>query len=319
VTGLEFCVTAATVATRCSLDGAPVAVEIAIVSGDAGERLAIARAFDAAPASWHISAHASAPPDADVVVLGRDAETAGGIRFDGDDPGATLQAVREAVKRDARCIVVTSAGGGTGVTTLVLHLARALTAYGTCAVIELDATAGVADRVGIDVASARTWGDRSPDEDLMLCALPVAGGFRVLLAPHDRQEVDATNLIRATAERFDRVLIDAPAEALQHATIGSADVVVFVVPPALPGARRARAALKGLPDPTRRAVVINRIGPGGQMTLAELRRALGCSICIELPCCAALRDVEDRVALLESPIYRYKRRVASLARTLVTA
>ena len=309
--------TAATVAPARFVQVAHVPVEIAIVSRDAGERLAIARAFDTAPASWHISAHASAPADADVIVLGHDAETADGIRFDGADPGATLRAVREAIKRYPCRIVVTSAGGGTGVTTLALHLARALTAVGTCAVIELDAAAGLADRVGIDVG-ARTWRDRSPDEDPMLCALPVAGGFRVLLAPHDRQDIDVTDVIRATAERFDRVLIDAPAGTLQHAPMGSADVVVFVVPPALPAARRARAALEHLPEATPRAVVLNRIGPGGQMTHAELRRALGCSICIELPCCAALRDVEDRAALLESSIYRYKRRVASLARTLAT-
>jgi Flp pilus assembly CpaE family ATPase len=294
-------------------------VEIAIVSRDAGERLAMARAFDAAPASWRISAHESDPPDADVVVCGRDAQTIGGIPFDGDDPDATLRAVRAALKRTASRIVVTSAGGGTGVTTLALHLTRALTAFGTAALVEADRRAGVAERVGIDAASARTWGDGALDEDLMLCALPVANGFRVLLAPRDVHEGDATNVIRASAERFDHLLIDAPANVFPQAAIDVADVVVFVVPPALPAARRARAALEHLPDTIRRAVVVNRLGPGGQSTRAELRRELGCSICIELPCCAALRDVEDKAALLGLPIYRYERRVAVLARTLATA
>ena len=289
------------------------------MSSDPDERVAIARAFDTAPRSWNVTLHDEAPSGVDVVVYGAGVPGDRGIRFDPEAPHALLDEVRRALERGPRCIVVTGAGGGTGVTSLSLHLAASLASSSRSVLVDLDVQGGAGDRLGLDPTTVRTWGDAETEQDLKTCALPVAGGFRVLLAPRGGDAAGAVTVLEDAKRCFQRVVVDVPCGPYQETALAAADIVVIVVVPALPAARRARALLDRLDSNLRCAVVVNRLGAGGETTSAELRTALGRSICIELPCCPALRDAEDRGALLSSPLHRWRRRATRLARALEVA
>ena len=220
-------------------------------------------------------------------------------------------------------------------------------------------------------ADHRSWQDVIADkEELKMVALPVAGGFRALLAPRrgapgpaladkdvsprdgvdapraqplrvarapdvpdrDAPEVQeaehaspsvagrradpaARDVLRATVKDFERVVIDCPDLGVAGGALGDVDAGVLVVPPTMPGVRRAAAVLERH-DAVRWAVVLNRMGPGGETTRAELHRVLGRRTALELPCSPSLRDAEDDARLVTSSWTRYVRRVDRLLHAL---
>jgi hypothetical protein len=280
--------------------------EVAIVSRDPATRMAAARAFDAAPADWRVVLVEEAPAHADAVVYGYDAAAEGGIVFDPARPGDALTSVRASAARPAphRTVTVVGAVGGAGATVLALHLA-AEWGPGTCCA-ELRRS-GVGAWLDLPPES-RTW---SPGEDGPP-ALPVRGGYRVLLAPSPGPGAAAFPLA-SVRDAFERVVVDAATE--RDLTPLLDDVGILVTPPTRPGARAARAVLDAFPD-ARWAVVANRAGPGGQIMRAGLEELIGRPLALELPCCPALRDAEDQARLLSSSRHRWRRRVTRLARAL---
>jgi hypothetical protein len=294
-------------------------MKVAVVCCDPALRLAAARAFDGAPATWDVTLCEAPPEDADVVVLGPDvAGGNAGIVFDPARPETMVEQIEATLGTGdgPRVLVVTSAAGGTGATTIALHLAHALSAAADACYLEL--TGGGAARLSMPPGSL-TWGDAgSTQHELRCAALPVAGGFRVLLAPVEPNESEALVILDRAAEAFERLVVDLPAAELLTPALPRAHAGVIVMAPTQPCARRTQALLEGLPDfPW--AIVSNRAGPGGETTRAGLERILGRRIALELPCTPALRDCEDDGRLLTSKWSRFSRGVARLAGALETA
>lgn len=279
-----------------------MSLEVAIVSRDAEVRAAAARAFAAAPAEWSIRLCADDPHDADVVVSGADVAAPGTIVFDPSRPDDALRAV-EAAGGSGRVVVVVASVGGAGATTIALHLSAALRAC----YAELSPPSG---RLGLP-GDVRTWLPR--DEDLQRSALPVAG-LRVLCSPRPYPGAAAFP-IDAAREAFDRLVLDAGTERDLGPLLGAASAAVVVTTPTRPAALAARRLTEEHPD-ARWVVVVNRLGPGGQIMRAALEQLLGRPVAIELPCCPALRDVEDEGRLLRGGWRRWSRGVAGLAGAL---
>jgi hypothetical protein len=279
------------------------AVRVAAVSRDQVARIELARAFDTAPLDWRVSLHTDVPDDADVVVYGPDVPSDGGIVFDPQDPDGLITRIERTLAATARnnLFVVTGTGGGVGVTTVALHLAmNAARDRSTCCI----GGQGMSRRLDLP-PELPVWGDDTTE--IHDVATPVAGGFRVVIAPR------ATTVIEAARETFDAVVLDGP--ALDESTLTSARAAVLVLPPTVPGARAAREVTHQLPD-VRWALVTNRLGPGGEMTRVALERILERRIAVELPTCAPLRDAEDDGHLLTSSLYRWSRRITQLWSTL---
>jgi hypothetical protein len=285
-------------------------VRVAIVSREPEVRLCAARAFEAAPPSWQVSLHDEVPPEAEIVVLGPDADgPPRALRFDPSDPGRIVTEVK-AVAEIGRAIAVVGAGGGVGATTLSLHLAREMALRSRTCVLDLDTRWGLRERLDLS-EDALTWA--GGEGDPAACALPVPGGFRVMLAPRSAVDVDPEALVSGARRAFESVIVDVSdgaREALSHCDAG-----VLVMAPSAPGARRARAVLDWTPD-LPWAVVVNVTGPGGETMRAEMQEILGRRISTELPCTASLRDAEGESRLLQGGWSRWQRRVARLARAL---
>lgn len=288
------------------------ALRIAVVSNDPDVRLEAARAFDEAPVSWSVSLHTSAPEDVDIVVLGPDAD-GDGIPFDPADPRSVIDEIESRTgAREGAVIVVTSASGGVGATSLALHLAAALAPAAGVGFIEV--TPGAALRLGFMPGEHLTWADLDESsESIARCFLPVAPGFRVLLAPEDGG--DPGLVLKRSRSAFDLLVVDAPARNAS-AALCEADAGVLVMGPSVPQAHWARAFIEEWPD-LDCAVVINRLGRGGETTRAQLADLVGRPISLELPCCPALRDAEDDGRLVSLKWTRFGRAVTRLADALV--
>ncbi|MBA3290888.1 MAG: hypothetical protein H0U17_05275 [Actinobacteria bacterium] len=288
-------------------------MHVAVVSADPTTRLEAARAFDDAPPEWSVTLHTTAPPDADVVVLGPDAE-GDGIPFDPEDPTRVIEEIRaRAAGARGAVLVVASASGGVGATSLALHLAAAVAPV--CAVGYLDLSNGAGARLGLTPGEHLSWADLDEgDDSIARCALPVEAGFRALIAPERHDEGEDVVLKRARAA-FDLLVVDAPHPACNLA-LPEADVAVLVLTPSVPQAARASALLECWPT-LDWAVVANRIGPGGETTSAQLADLVGRRVALELPCSSALRDAEDDGRLLSLRWTRYGRAVGRLAGALV--
>lgn len=286
-------------------------VHIAAVSSDESIRLKLARAFDPAPASWTVTLHHTAPPDADLVVCGPERPDVGQVRFDPDRPELLVPEIADRLASTAaRCIFVVGAVGGCGASTIALHLAAA---SGGCLI---DASGhGVRRRLAL--ATARSWSEGLVDDDLELSALPVAPGFRVLLAPATPQPDEVGVVLQRAAAYFDHVLVDAAAPSV--ASLASrGGLGVLVLTPTRPAAESAREILESN-DSLRWAIVTNRVGPGGALRSRALEDLLGRRIAIDLPCSAGLRDTEDEGRLLTSPMSPWLWQVKKLWRALETA
>jgi MinD-like ATPase involved in chromosome partitioning or flagellar assembly len=209
-------------------------------------------------------------------------------------------------------IPVTSIRGGTGVTSVALHLAAAAAQSRRVCLIDLDLTWGIEWRLGFD--DIRRW---RPGDDVMEASIPVMGGFRVV-APDVGTSEAVEDLIERAVRAFDVVVADAPEGIALDATLARSSVGVLVVHATIPGARRA-AAFCAQRHGIRWAVVANRLGGGGETTIERLARISGRRIALELPCTPSLRDAEDKGRLLPRGWSRWSRRIDSLARALQIA
>jgi hypothetical protein len=299
-------------------------LDVAVVSRDKDVRLAAARAFDGAPATWSVRLHDQVPDKADAVVFGIDLRDEAGERlvFEPKSRSNIVERIQTSLsKGPGRVLMVTGAGRGVGVTSVALHLARASTShYGTC-FVDGNTNWSASTRLGID-GEHMTWGALKDAEHGSArnapIALPVAGGFRSMLAPPVFERTTFDDALARARSDFERVFVDCSEPDALEAARPVADVAVLVVPPTLPGARRAAEVLARQPD-VRWAVVLNRLGPGGEMTRAAVHRILGCRTTLELPCSPALRDAEDESKLLASGWSRYVRGISRLLAALETA
>ena len=298
------CVTFRSLSLRCDRDVR--SLDVAAVSRDPAIRSELARAFDSAPATWRINLYESPPAQADVVVLGPDV-SGDGISFDPVQPERMLEEIAERAVT-SNLIAVTSPGGGTGLTSVALHVAKvAAESHRTCFLETRPG--GVGLRLSLP-DSVPTWTDAAENQP----SVPVAGGFRAFLAPSE--PMDPHRVVDHVTDTFDIVLAEVP--MLDRALLARARCAVLVMPPTIPGAVRARAVLQAAPS-TRWAIVTNRLGPGGETTTAALERILDARIAVELPTCAALRDAEDDGRLLSSPFHAWWRAVRRLWRALENA
>lgn len=276
--------------------------KVAIVSRDPAVRDAAARAFAAAPPEWSVVLCDSAPRDADVVVRDRGGD--GAVVFDPSQPDDALAEV-EARLGGGRVYVVAGAAGGAGATTIALHVAAALAGRACCAEL-----AGPSARLGLP-EDARTW---LTDDDVALSALPVADGFRVLRAPQPLPDIAAFPLDAACAA-FDRLVLDAGTRRDLDGLMETAAVAVAVTTPTRPAALATRQLVDAWPE-VRWAVVVNRLGAGGQIMRAGLEALLGRRVTVELPCCPAVRDAEDEGRLVTGSWRRWSRGITRLVRAL---
>jgi MinD superfamily P-loop ATPase len=130
--------------------------------------------------------------------------------------------------------------------------------------------------------------------------------------------MSAADLVRRAAAGFEHVIVDVPAGPRRHETLGAVRTAVLVVQPTVVGANRARPVLEAHPEISW-AVILNRLGPGGETTRAALERLLRHPVAVELPCAPSLRDAEDDGRLLTSPLSPWRRGVHRLARALVAS
>lgn len=286
-------------------------LRVAVVSRDTALRLKAARAFDRAPATWAVTLHESAPTDVDIVVVAPDVDAAGDIRFDPQRPEAVVDEIsRATTAARSTTVVVTSASGGTGATSIALHLAA--WAGGSTCFVDLDVLFGASHRLGL-FETHMTWRDiGETPEALMLAAVPLAGGFRALLSPGDGVAPDdARVLIDRAAEAFEHVVVDVPDGRLLEASLDRGRRAVLVMRPDVVSAHRSRRLLDRFPE-VKWAVVSNRLGAGGETTRRTLEKILGHTIALECPCAPALRDAADEGRLLASRLWRYSRAIARL-------
>jgi Mrp family chromosome partitioning ATPase len=286
-------------------------LHVALVSRDDWVRAQMAAAFDAAPASWKVTIHEE-PVPADAVVHGPDIGSASGILFDPTHPESAFERIRDMTSMEAPVIPVTSTRGGTGATSVALHLAAAAAQSRRVCLIDLDLTWGIEWRLGFD--EIRKW---RPGEDVMEASIPVKGGFRVV-APDLGTSEALEDLLERAVGAFDVVVADAPEGIGLDATLARSSVGVLVVQATIPGARRA-ATFCARQHGIKWAVVANRLGGGGETTLEGLRRISGRRIALELPCTPSLRDAEDKGGVLPLRWSRWSRRIDSLARALQIA
>ncbi|HEX2294033.1 MAG TPA: hypothetical protein VHN37_01855 [Actinomycetota bacterium] len=281
-----------------------MALKVAIVSRDPAVREAAARAFASAPPGWKVELCAREPGDADVVVHGVDVAPDAAIVF---DPARPEEAVRSVAASEAggRVYVVAAAAGGTGATTVALHLCAALARSCYAELTEPSARLGLDD-------DARTW--VATGDDGAPSALPVAGGFRVLRAPSPCPAPGSFPLA-AARRAFDHVVVDVGTRRDIECVVAPSTAAVVVTSPTRTAALAARALVERHPE-ARWYAVVNRLGPGGQIMRGGLEGLLGRAVALELPCCPALRDAEDEARLLSGTWRRWTRGVARLARGL---
>lgn len=280
------------------------AARVALVCSEPSLRLELARAFDDAPAEWTVELCERAPEGADVVIgtgRGRGID----VVFDPSRPADVLAAVAEALRCQGRAIVVTSACGGAGVTTVAVHLASALSSTSApCCYVDVDPNLGGASRLGMP-EEILTF---DPADRFM--TVPHGGGFRAVFAP-DHPKAAIAHAI----ETFTTTVVDAPLSASDDVLSHPDARVVVVVPPTVPGVARTRAFLERH-DARDWVIAGNRIGPGGETTRTELARTLGRRFDVMLPCSALLRDREDAGAILTTPLSRWRRVLDRLANGL---
>lgn len=291
-------------------------IHVAIVSRSPVTRAAAAAAFDGAPEDWEVTVHEEIVP-ADHTVCGPEDAIEGAVVFDPRRPTDVLEEIQRRIPgTTSRFFAVSGIGGGSGATTLALHLAAA---FGrACVYLDLDLEWGAAARFGLDRAAIKTWADiGTSTDDVKRAALPVAPGFRALFAPRPRPDLpDARLVLERSRAIFDPVVVDLGSGAGPIAMDASA--CIWVIPATSTGVARARERIGSFPG-QRAALVLNRTGAGGGITKARAAEELGHPISLELPGTPALRDAEDEQRLLAGPWTRYARRVAALARALENA
>ena len=292
-------------------------LRVAVISRDEHVRLEAARAFDSAPADWLVGLYKEPPADADVVVFGPDVPGASGIVFDPAHPGRVVDEVRSAAENDqpsSPVVAVTSCNRGAGVTTLGLHLARALGARRNVCYVDLDTDWSAAPRLGLDPHALLTWGDLDDEpEAVRRCALPLEHSFRILFAPSGGDPDEGVAVVGRATGHFEAVVVDVPLPTATPDVLALASAGVFLLPPTRPAALRARALLCDGQWEGSWAVVTNRLGRGSELRQAEIERLIDRPVALALPHAPRLRDAEDGGRLLSSTLWRWRRRVDRLA------
>lgn len=267
-------------------------MRVSLVAGDLDRRLAMVRALDHAPRDWIVALDARPPDDVDVVVTDDTIDIPGAVRFDPATDIIDRIAARARTKQGI--IVVTSASGGTGVTSVALHLAVAFAAIGRATgIVDAAPDQGIRQRLGMPPI----------DDEQDGRVVPVPGGFRVF---------EGGRALERAEEMCRRVVVDAPAGTFTELRADAEERVILIVSPSPQGARRARALAERWPD-RRWHPIVNRLGRGGETTIAQLSRILDRPVLAELPCCPALRDAEDDDRLLTRPWTRWSRAIGRLA------
>jgi Flp pilus assembly CpaE family ATPase len=288
--------------------------DVAVVVRTNELRHGVARAFDRAPAQWNVTLHRDPPPDANVVIAERGCVARADVWLAPDNLDGIVDAVAAVIDHHAgRVIGFVGTGGGVGVTSVALHVAAAMRSE--CCLIDLDERArGVGLRLGLP-ATTPSWADlEDQPESLLQCALPVAGGFRVLLGPTDGPSIVPHEAFAIAGARFEQVLVDVAGQDLGD-VLARCRLAVLVTTPTLPSMGRAKQLVDIVEDvPV--AIVTNRLGPGSDATRSALEAELGRRIALQLPCSAMLRDREDQAALLKTPFSRWYRGIQRLARTI---
>ena len=264
--------------------------------------MAAAAAFDPAPPDWDISIHREAPADCDVLVA-VGVSVPGALELDPDRPEAVIDAIRRTTMH-RRLIVVVGASGGSGATSLALHLAAASARREPTAVVDLHPQRAAAVRLGI--AEDLPEGSETP------VVQPVNGGFRLVLPADDGR--DLTAALEGAFDRSRRVVVDSPTDRLGDLA-DPADRVILVLTPTVPAAHKGAALVAAYPA-CGWVPVTNRTGPGGETTRVDIERILGLRISMELPCSPGLRDAEDDSRLLTSALSPWRSRVARLSEAL---
>lgn len=291
-------------------------IHVAIVSRSPDTRAAAVAAFDGAPEHWEVTVHEEIVA-ADHTVCGPEDAIEGAVVFDPHRPADVLREIERRIPGTAsRFFTVSGVGGGSGATTLALHLAAA---FGrSCAYLDLDLEWGAAARFGLDRTAIKTWADvGSSTDDVKRAALPVAPGFRALFAPRPGPDLpDPRFVLERCRAIFDPVVVDTGSGAGRIGDDVSA--CIWVIPATSTGVAKARERIDSFPG-QRAALVLSRTGAGGGITKARAADELGRPISLDLPGTPALRDAEDEQRLLVGPWTRYARRVAALARALERA
>jgi Flp pilus assembly CpaE family ATPase len=264
---------------------------------------------------WLVELFEADPGDADVVV--RTPDVAGsGIELDLVRPEVTLATIRSHLEesRRGRVIEVIGAGGGTGCTSVALHLAAFLSASRPALFLETDPGCGGRLRLGLDTVGP-SWADVERQGTLVSKTVPIDGGLRALFAPSEA-EVMPSQIAEWSRGHFPYVIVD---RGRGTSPLRDTTSVVLVMAPSVPSARRAAALLEEQPSESW-AIVANRVGPGSEATDAVLQAILGGHrLALALPCSPSLRDAEDSGRLLAATSTGWSRRVARLARTLGAA
>lgn len=280
-----------------------MSLRVGIVCPEERSRMTAARAFDAAPADWEISFSAQPDHDADVLV-GFGVSVPGALAMDPADPEGIIDRIREHRSQSRRLIVVVGASGGCGATSVALHLAAACRET-RAAVVDLQPDRSAALRLGIadDVPAGIDAGS---------VVLPVSGGFR-LVFPRD-DAADPNELVETAFQHADKVIVDASAETLPCLQT-PVNHVVLLMTPTIPSATKAARLLAD--EPERSWVpVTNRTGPGSDTTRHGIERVLRRRVALELPCSPGLRDAEDELKLLTSPLSLWRMRIQRLGDAL---
>ena len=272
-------------------------LRVAIVCPQPELRMTAVKAFDRAPLDWDLRLVSEPTTEADVVVsVGED--RAGALTMDPSEPERVLDEIlRSSSKPDV--IVVAGASGGCGATSVTLHLAAALARMKRVNVVDLHPDSNAALRMGLNP-------DQVPVEDGPHL-LPVAGGFRLGLGP---QGPGCLEIARATA---DKLIVDAPRELLGE--LEPQARVVLVMTPTVPSVHKGAQLLEQHPE-LAWVPVTNRTGPGSETTRVDIERMLGRRLAIELPCSPGLRDAEDELRLLTSPLSPWRMAIQRLAAAL---
>lgn len=203
-----------------------------------------------------------------------------------------LSLVADGPSRDGRTIVVTSASGGCGVSTLAYGLAAMSTQDGHHSVlIDADRHSGGLDLLmGGEHAQGVRWPDLAHTEGRLSAttlsyALPRVHGLSLLShsrsAAADVSDEAMTSVLDAARRGFDRVVIDLPRLSSDPA-LSSADAVVLIVPATLRGVAGGRQALVALQEIGSITRVVTR-RTARALPVADLQRALGVASVVALP------------------------------------
>lgn len=276
-------------------------VRIAVVAIDERVRTQLARCFDTAPRNWRVALFEAPPPDADLIVSN---DPRADVVVDPSNASSVVTQIEAFLRARVQTRVVSVAGtcGGCGVTTVALHLSRALATMSPTAYLENDPAArSAAPRLGMR-SDARTW----QGDDVGFGGLPVAG-FRVFPAP-------AEGAGRSLADRLSGDFGFVVAEPMLPDRL---DAGVLVVSPTPVGARRAAELIPTLPD-LPWAVVVNHTAPGEALRSSDVAEITGVEPTLTLPFSPGVRRAE-MTGRLASRWTRFSRQVDRLARSLTEA